>query len=350
MTEAILFEKKGPLGLITLNRPDALNALNLTMIIALQKQLTLWKVDPAVKAVVLQATPGKAFCAGGDIRCLYEEGQKNPKETSQFFWQEYRLNHFIQHFGKPYIALMDGITMGGGVGISLHGSHPVASPRFVFAMPETGIGFFPDIGASHLLMRIPDNAGIYLGLSGDRLGADDALATGLVNAILPSEKMPDFVQALAETDFASVPHTQVDACLETFAIPLAGDQPSRLHPLIRSAFAHPSVEAIIDALSQSENAWAKKALQNLQQKSPLSLKITLTQLLRAQSLTLAECLKMDFGLVNHFIRDHDFYEGVRALLVDKDKMPKWNPATLAAVTEGRVADYFEQDYPELVFD
>lgn len=170
MTEEVLFSQEGQLGFITLNRPKALNALTLTMIMALQKQLSIWKEDYSIKAVVVQAVPGNAFCAGGDIRWLYNAGRSKDSEQMQFFWHEYRLNHFIHHFGKPYISLLDGITMGGGVGISLHGSHPVASERFVFAMPETGIGFFPDIGASYLLNRCPGFLGVYLGLTGNKLG------------------------------------------------------------------------------------------------------------------------------------------------------------------------------------
>ena len=170
MTDDIVFERKQQIGLITLKRPQALNALTLPMIKALQQQLLQWEGDKSIHAVVIQADVGKAFCAGGDVRWLYESGLAKNPEQMQFFWHEYRLNHTIHQFKKPYIALMNGITMGGGVGISLHGSHPVATENFVFAMPETGIGFFPDIGASYLLARCPGQTGIYLGLTGNNLG------------------------------------------------------------------------------------------------------------------------------------------------------------------------------------
>lgn len=334
------FSREGHIGLITLQRVQALNALTLPMIIALQRQLSDWQQDTSIHAVVIQAAPGKAFCAGGDVRWIYDAGLAGQPEQLQFFWHEYRLNYFIHQFGKPYIALMDGITMGGGVGISLHGSHPVASERFVFAMPETSIGFFPDVGASYLLSRCRGDFGVYLGLTGSRLGAMDARALGLVNQVIASDQFQNTLNALIEADLSTDAHSRVDACLARFAMSSASSQIISMEKAIHQAFNQVDVESIMTALSVMDDPWGRDILGTLQQKAPLSLKVTLTQLQKAKSLQMAECIQMDYCLVGHFIRDHDFYEGVRALLVDKDKTPHWQPNTLLAVTPRMVADYF----------
>lgn len=349
MTQDVIFTQEGQLGLITLNRPSALNALTFHMILALQEQLQSWKDDKAIQAVVLRAAPGNAFCAGGDIRMLYSAGKTHKSQAMEFFWHEYRLNHFIHHFGKPYISLMDGMTMGGGVGVGMHGSHPVASERFVFAMPETGIGFFPDIGASHLLSNCPGYLGIYLGLTGNRLGPQDAMRAGLVKQTVSSENMPLFLKALLKEDLSHEAHTKVDKCLQAFAWSSPMTEESQHHALIDDCFVHEEVEMIQESLESTKDDWAMKVLKTLSQKSPLSLKITLAQLKKAEGMTLADCLKMDYDLVGHFIDGTDFYEGVRALLIDKDKNPHWDPAELNQVSKSMVADYFVESEPELEF-
>ena len=341
MTEEVLFNQEGQLGLITLNRPSALNALTLPMLIELQKQLEIWKEDNNIHAVVLRAAPGNAFCAGGDVRWLYS-GRGDINEQMQFFWHEYRLNHFIHKFGKPYISLMDGITMGGGVGVSMHGSHPIASERFIFAMPETSIGFFPDIGASHLLSRCPGALGIYLGLTGIRLGHYDALKAGLVKQVISSEKMPDLVNKLLNEDLSKDAHARVDKCINTYVQSPSLAEMSQIKPLIDVCFSEPTVELIRKSLRGCNGAWAEGVDNTLGLKSPLSLKVTLSQLQKAKGSSLAECLKMDFDLVGHFMNDNDFYEGVRALLIDKDKNPHWIPAQLEFVSESIVVNYFER--------
>lgn len=346
MTDDIIFTQERHIGLITLHRVHALNALTLPMILALEKQLHTWKNDNNIHAAVIQAAPGRAFCAGGDVRSLYDERHVHEQQM-QFFWHEYRLNHLIHHFGKPYVALMDGVTMGGGVGISLHGSHPVASERFLFAMPETAIGFFPDIGASYLLARCPGYFGVYLGLTGQRLGAVDAHALGLVKHLIPADKLQNALRALIETNLTVDAHTTVSACLQRFAMP---DQPAPLmqsQPLVDHCFKGSDIESILVMLAQSDDAWYRETLSTLMQKAPLSLKVTLAQLQKAKSLTMADCVKMDYCLVGHFMRDHDFYEGVRALLVNKDKTPRWQPSSLSLVTHAMIADYFECGQPEL---
>lgn len=347
MTEEVLFTKEGQLGLILLNRPGALNALTLSMILAMQRQLSLWKHDDSVRAVVIQAAPGSAFCAGGDVRSLYYSGRLNDSEQMQFFWHEYRLNQFIHNFDKPYISLIDGMVMGGGVGISMHGSHPVASDHFVFAMPETSIGFFPDIGASYLLTRCPGSLGVYLGLTGNRLGAHDALKAKLVKAVVASDQMTSLLNALKKKDLSENAMAEVDKCLREYSLASSESDPSQIKPAINVCFAHSSIEMIKASLQDIPGVWPVSVDNALSQKSPLSLKITLEQLRKAKGLSLEQCLQMDYDMVSHFMHGSDFYEGVRALLIDKDKKPKWHPDRLDLVTEHMVADYFVRSHAAL---
>lgn len=350
MENNIAFTRERHIGLITLQRVQALNALTLPMIIALQEQLLAWQHDSNIHAVVIQAAPGKAFCAGGDVRWLYDTGRANNPQQMQFFWHEYRLNHFIHQLNKPYIALMDGVTMGGGVGISLHGSHPVASERFVFAMPETGIGFFPDIGASYLLSRCPGQFGVYLGLTGNRLGATDARHIGLVKEVIHSDNFSNLLADLIEADLSEEPDARVDACLQRYAMPIpANNVIKKSQSEIDACFNAVDVEAIVASLNKIDDDWHRDTAKVLLQKAPLSLKVTLAQIQRAKNLDMADCIRMDYCLVGHFMQGHDFYEGVRALLIDKDKKPHWQPCVLSDVNDAIVADYFECGKPELPF-
>ena len=339
MTQDILFKVEGQLGVITLDRPQALNALTLPMITALQDQMDRWQDDPAVAAIVITAFPGMAFCAGGDIRSLYDN-RGNTSQQMQFFKQEYRLNRTIHHYKKPYIALMDGITMGGGVGISLHGSHTVASEKFLFAMPETGIGFFPDIGASHLLSRCPDHIGMYLGLTGARIGHADAKALGLVNYLIPSECFGRVLSQLQDTDLSKNTFAQVNECLQSWTMPEPSSPIMAVASEIKACFDGNDIDSIRHKLSVLKDSWHIETLATLKKKSPLSLKITCEQLIRAKNLSLDDCLKMDYCLVEHFMQGQDFYEGVRALLIDKDKSPQWQCMDISAVTNEEMRNYF----------
>lgn len=347
MTVDVTFGQNKHIGLITLARPNALNSLTLPMIEAIQKQLLVWQSDDNIHAVVIQGDGEKAFCAGGDVRWLYEKGRHHDAELMQFFWHEYRLNHLIHHYPKPYIALLNGMTMGGGVGVSLHGSHPIASERFKFAMPETTIGFFPDIGASHLLSHCPGELGTYLGLTGNRLGADDAYFCKLIKAIVPSERFPELLAVLIETNLAFDAFKKVDECVKLFATSPAAAPISTHLTAINTCFSADTIEEILANLAKNQTEWANTLGAELLDKSPLSLKVTLEQLRRAKTLSMAQCIKMDYCLVGHFMADSDFYEGVRALLIDKDKSPKWHPATLFEVSNVKVADYFVCKHSEL---
>lgn len=347
MTDDIAFSREQHIGLITLQRTEALNALTLPMIMALQQQLQAWEKDSTIHAVVIQAVAGKAFCAGGDVRWLYDAGKRRDPEQMQFFWHEYRLNHYIHDYSKPYVALMDGVTMGGGVGISLHGSHPVASENFVFAMPETGIGFFPDIGASYLLSRCPGHCGEYLGLTGNRLGAADAKALGLVKQVVAADNFQAVLTHLIGTDLSTDAHARIDACIQAAAMPAPAAPIMEITAAIDACFHYSEVESILKKLATFNDSWHQKTRQILSQKAPLSLKITLAQIKKARLLNMADCIKMDYCLVGHFMRDHDFYEGVRALLVDKDKSPRWQADSLSSITDAQVANYFKCGEPAL---
>ena len=339
------FNSKQHIGMITLQRVDALNALSLPMVIALQQQLYSWQSDNDIHAVIISSASDKAFCAGGDILSLYHS---NYQQQMQFFWHEYRLNHFIHKFNKPYIALMDGLTMGGGVGIALHGSHPVASPRFVFAMPETGIGFFPDVGSSYLLARCPDPFGVYLALSGQRIDASSAYALGLVRYLIPDTSMRTIVHELMQTDLSEDAFARVDECLQRYTLSNSSTEIMQLQPLLKSCFDHLGLESILAQLAAIDDMRACELLNILDKKSPLSLKVSLELLARARSMNLAECLKMDYCVAANFMRSHDFYEGVRALLLDKDKSPHWRPAALAEISDASMLAYFECGQDDLV--
>jgi enoyl-CoA hydratase/carnithine racemase len=309
------------------------------MIETLTTRLTVWQEDPSIRAVVIRAAPSKAFCAGGDIRWIYDQrGHLNTQ--MEFFEREYRLNQLIHDYPKPYIALMDGITMGGGVGIGLHGSHPVASERFVCAMPETTIGFFPDIGGSYLLSRCPGYFGVYLGLTGERLSAVDAYGLGLVKARVLSEDFPHLLTLLQSTDLVEAPFQAVDACLEKIAQPEQEAPWLSRQTTIDACFGLATIALINQALLEANQEWCSAIRTDLMKKSPLSLNVTLQQLRLARTFDLEACLKMDRTLVRHFLQDHDFYEGVRALVVDKDQQPQWQPAHWEEVTADSVQHYF----------
>ncbi|MCH9689694.1 MAG: enoyl-CoA hydratase/isomerase family protein, partial [Gammaproteobacteria bacterium] len=338
----ILFSVQHHVGMITLNRPNALNALTFPMFKALLSQLLDWQQDDAVHAVVIQAVPGRAFCAGGDVRWVYEVGQTKPEVPLELFKHEYRLNHLISKLGKPYIALMDGLTIGGGVGVTLHGSHTVASERFAFTMPEVSIGFFPDIGSSHLLSACSGGFGTYLGLTGRRANAADSKTLGFVGYTIPSTSFPLILDDLYAADLSTQADVTVSRCLNQYQETMPAGSAAEEADAVSRAFENKqALREVFEGLGNEDSDWARETHALLQQQSPLSLHVTLEQLKRAKNLSLAECLAVDYGLAYHFLKDHDFYEGVRARLVDKDKAPQWQPATWEAVSDDEISHYFE---------
>ena len=336
----IQFERRGGLGLVTLNRPKALNALTQAMCKAHDAKLAEWEADPAVKAVAVRGEGGKAFCAGGDVRHIRDIGKTDPKGAQGFFWHEYRMNARIHRFPKPYIALADGIVMGGGVGISAPGSHRVATPKTLFAMPETGIGMFPDVGGSFLLSRMPGALGMYLGLTGARLGAADAVDAGYAQACVPSERLDALVAALAEADFGADAQAGATRVIERFAAP-AGEPPlAAQRGLIDRAFALGSIEAILAALDADGSPFATETAAKMRRDSPTSLKLAHRQIGEGRARDFDACMRMEFRIVNRIIDGHDFYEGVGALLIDKGRTPVWQPGSLAEVSSAAIDAYF----------
>src|SRR5215472_9626271 len=284
MSEAvILFEVKDGLGLITLNRPKALNALTHAMILELEKVIPGWEKDPAIKAVVLRGAGDRAFCAGGDIADLYRESRENPAGTLRrdFFYDEYILNRRIYRYAKPWISLIDGIDMGGGVGLSVHGSHSVATEKFLFAMPETTIGLFPDVGGGYFLSRLPGALGVFLALTSHRLRAADALWAGIVGAYVPSARLDDLQAALAAADLSGPDaNRKVDAVIARFAAdPGLPTLPAMMADIDR-CFSAESVAEIEDKLKKQPGEWAQKQLAALMKLSPTAMAITLEQLKR----------------------------------------------------------------------
>lgn len=336
----ILFEVENHKGIVTLNRPKALNALSVLMVTALLEQIQAWSIDPAIHAIFIRATEGKAFCAGGDVRWLYEAGRTRYDSILAFFEQEYQLNQLIYDLKKPYIALLDGMTMGGGVGISLHGRYTIATERFQFAMPETTIGFFPDVGGSYLLTRCPGALGIYLGLTGSILGSEQSFASGLIRYHVPAADLAQHTQALVDMDLSSLAHAKIERYLVQKTQTVNHDSLRSLQVQVDQHFMGQTVEDIMMSLQQQNDPWCQKTFTLLQTKSPISLKVTLQQLQRAKRKSLQACLQQDRCLVAHFLQNPDFYEGVRALLVDKDKCPRWQPASLSEVSPQQIANYF----------
>ena len=336
----ILFQRLGAAGIVTLNRPKALNAVTHSMVLALRAQLARWADDPAVTRVVITAAEGRAFSAGGDIRALYDLGKAGRHDEALQFWRdEYPLNAAIKSYRKPYVALIDGIAMGGGVGVSVHGSHRVAGDRFSFAMPEVGIGFFPDVGATWFLPRMPGELGTYCALTGDRFGIGDGIAGGIVTHRVPSERFPQLLEGLAGT-------VSVDAVLSALNEPVT-ERPIAAHrAAIDRLFAGDMVENILAGLDReaetgsAEADWARKTAAVIRSKSPLSLKLALAQVRRGKSWDFETCMRMEFRIVSRVIHGHDFYEGVRAVIVDKDNNPRWRPATLPDVGEAEVERHF----------
>ena len=343
MSDDILFELHGHAGIITLNRPRALNAHTHDMAVAMHRQLEQWALDDDVALVIIRGAGERAFCAGGDIRALHEVCTADPATCRRFYWDEYRLIALIHDYPKPYVALMHGHVMGGGAGLSVHASHRVTAEDLSFAMPECSIGLFPDVGASWFLPRLPGRLGMYLGLTGMRIGADDAVHAGLADVIVPRAACEDIVEELSETD-------EIEAVLGHYARRAGRGNLQMLGPLIDTAFGRDGVEEIVRELSGNEGEWARRALAAMKRNAPTSLKVTFEQLRRGAELDFGDCMRMEYRLACHMATAHDFAEGIRARIIDKDDAPRWKPARLEDVDEARVAAMFAPLEEELVLD
>lgn len=342
MTDSVLTRSEGGVGYITLNRPDALHALNLDMCETILAALRVWAQDPGVHIVVVDHAAGsRGFCAGGDIAMLRESGMSDGKDARAFFAEEYRMNAAIESFPKPYLALIDGVTMGGGVGLSVHGSYRVATERTLFAMPETGIGLFPDVGGGWFLPRLSGELGTWLALTGARLKGSDVAAARVATHFLPSELMPNLKAQIAEADFSAGAAEMLGEILSrlTHAVP-AGSFEAHMET-INACFAGDSAEAMVAALEADGSEWAVKQAETIRTKSPETVKVALRQVREgAKCETFEDNMRMEYRIGWRKVQSADFLEGVRAVIIDKDHAPNWTPDTLEAVSAADVAKYF----------
>lgn len=342
----ILITTDGALGHIRLNRPKALNALSLDMIQGISTALERFANDPAIAAVLITGEGERGLCAGGDIRTLYDHRSDDPAFGMHYFQHEYRMNYQISVFPKPYIAFMEGITMGGGVGVSAHGNIRVVTEQTRLAMPETGIGFFPDIGASWLLSRAPGELGTYMALSGQIVSGADALLAGLADECVESQSLPLLQKQLAALPPTATRHDLL-AVVQSFSSP-------RIAPLaadiddINQCFKFDKIEDIIAALEKTNTDFTNETAFILRQRSPTSLKVALRFIrLGRQSHDLKTCLQREYAACQQVLKSHDLYEGIRAAVVDKDRNPHWVPQTLKEVTNDMVDAYFQPVMPPL---
>ncbi|UXN07581.1 enoyl-CoA hydratase/isomerase family protein [Bartonella sp. HY761] len=339
----VSFAKEGHVGLIRLTREKALNALNFSMINALNNALIAWEKDDDVACVIVEGE-GRAFCAGGDVVAAYKAGQSGQPLYS-YFESEYKMNYRIGNFQKPFISFLNGIVMGGGVGLSIHGSHRIITEKTVFAMPESAIGFFPDVGTSAVLPGLPNQFGLYLALTGEKIKQGDCLQFGLATHALHESDLAAFKQELINSG-------NPRPFLEANAVELDFDTPIETRNMINECFCAENIDEIFEKLQQkaeSGNEFAKNCLATLQKRSPTSLKVIYRQFSACKPLSLGDCLIIDNRIAKHMLDGHDFYEGVRAVLVDKDGSSKWQPSKLADVTNEQVEAYFSPLDKELSF-
>lgn len=353
MTDSVLTKVDGGVGYITLNRPDALHALNLDMCETIHAALRVWSQDPNVEIVVIDHAEGsRGFCAGGDIAMLRESGMSDGRKARAFFEEEYRMNAAIKAFPKPYLALIDGVTMGGGVGLSVHGSFRVATERTLFAMPETGIGLFPDVGGGWFLPRLRGALGTWLALTGARLKGADVAAAGVATHFLPSELISNLKVQIAGADFSAGAAEMLGEILGrlTHSVPAGSFETHR--SVIDACFGFNRAEEIVKALNADGSEWALKQVETIASKSPETVKVALRQVREGGACeTFEENMRMEYRIGWRKVQSADFIEGVRAVIIDKDHAPKWSPASLEAVSDLDVARYFEPlGEDELSFD
>ena len=345
MTE-IISELRNGVALITLNRPAALNALSMEMVSSLTTVLRACAVDPDVRAVVIKGAGGKAFCAGGDIRALYQSYRAGDSLHRDFFTVEYTLDYFLRFYPKPYVALMDGITLGGGMGIAQGSPLRIVGDRSRAAMPEVAIGFFPDVGASFFLARAPGEIGVYLGLTGAQILAPDCLYANLADAYLPKDSMEQFEVTLTKIRWSTDAAADIKRAVDSLAsnVPTAAPL-AAVRPVIDQHFAGATVTAILNSLNAERRPefvdWARQTAATIATRSPTMLSVTLRQLRSGRTLSFADCLRMEIGMALHCMEHGDFIEGVRALIIDKDNAPKWRPDALAKVTDAMVDAFFQ---------
>ena len=342
MTDDLLTRVDNGVGIATLNRPKAINSLNQAMVDALAEVLPVWAADDAIRAVVLDGAGERGLCAGGDVVAIYHSARAGGAEARKFWFDEYRVNALIGAFPKPYVSLMDGIVMGGGVGVGAHGNVRVVTETTKMAMPEVGIGFIPDVGGTYLLSRAPGRIGLHAALTGSPFSGADAIALGFADHFVPHDKLAEFTADIIATD--------VPTALGRHAVEPPPSALAAQRGWIDECFAAPTVAGIIAALRAHDAPEAHAAADVIQTRSPIALTVTLEAVRRAGELaTLADVLVQEFRVSCASLRSHDLVEGIRAQLVDKDRNPQWSPADLAAVTTADVDAYFVDADPDLTF-
>jgi enoyl-CoA hydratase/carnithine racemase len=351
-TTEILCEVRNHVAFVTLNRPAALNSLSMGMVVGLRAVMRDCAHDPEVRAVLLKGAGDKAFCAGGDIRALYDSFRSSETPHRDFFVAEYPLDYFLHFYPKPYIALMDGITMGGGMGLAQGSRMRIVGERTRIAMPEVAIGFFPDVGGSFFLSRAPGQLGLYLALTGSQIRAADALYTGLADVYLAREAVDKLQAQLSElkwSDSSEAWRGDLGRLLRGLATGEAGVAPlASVRPAIDEHFAAASVPDLLKSLDDERRPeylyWARQTSATIKTRSPTMLAVTLRQLRLGRTMSFADCLRMEISMTQRLAAQGDFIEGVRAVIVDKDNKPKWRPATLAEVTDASVDVFFEDPW------
>lgn len=334
-TDEVLIRIEGEVGRITLSRPKALHALTTAMCKAMTEALLAWRYDPAVKLVLMDHSGERGFCAGGDIRMLAESGASDGKDARQFFFIEYRLNHLLFEYAKPVVVIMDGVTMGGGVGLAMPAGYRVATERTTFAMPETGIGLFPDVGGGWFLPRMPSHIGTWLALTGGRIKAADCELVGVATDFVESDKI-EALKAAIVADAAAIDGVLTEFEGDAGRPPLAAHQDE-----IDRVFGADTLEEILTRLKAAGTEWADEQLRVMGTKSPQTMKVALRQLrLGGKMESFAENMTMEYRIGARVVQRHDFIEGVRAVIVDKDNAPRWNPPSAEGVTEAMLDEIF----------
>ncbi|HEX7066277.1 MAG TPA: enoyl-CoA hydratase/isomerase family protein [Bacillales bacterium] len=348
MRDSVLYKVENGIGWMTLNRPKAINSLSFEVVTSLEKQLIKWEKDPEVALICLIGAGKKGFCAGGDVRELYEQGQEgNTGAAVDYFATEYRVDQLVHQFPKPILVYMDGIVMGGGVGLSIGASHRIVTENTKWGMPEMNIGFFPDVGSSYYLNQMPGELGRFLALTATIVKPEDVLYAGAADYNLPGEEWPRLEEALREKHWSpETANEQLSKLLDTFCVaPNPTCELAERQVEIDRYFSKETVEEILESLSQAAaegNEWASAVKEEMLKKSPTSLKVTLEQLKKGKGQSLEACFAMERTIAMNFMHSHDFYEGVRAVLVDKDHNPKWQPPTINEVSAHDVVSFFEK--------
>lgn len=342
MDDETLISSSGRLGRIVLNRPKVLNALSARQYHDITACLVRWESDPEVAVILIEGEGERAFCAGGDIRMVWDAARRGDHGFSHdVFRTEYRLNRRIHGYPKPYVSVLDGICMGGGAGLSVNGRFRVATERTRFAMPETGIGFFPDVGATHFLNRCPGHLGLYLGLTGKQLGPADCLWAGIATHFVPAAQVDDLRAGLRVAAQSADPEDAVEGVLARFHQPVADGPLVRHMEALERCFAPRRLDDMIEALRLDGGQWAWDTIWELSGRAPFSLAVTLRQLREGRGMDFDDAIRREFRLTWRFLLRQDFLEGIRAQVVDKDRRPNWSPSSLAEVDELAVAACFQ---------